>query len=78
MKRKIFILAIISMVVFSPVASVHAEELVNSPQTVGESLSVQRSDVIVTKYRVSHGVLQYRRWNETRGYWVDDDWITVG
>lgn len=34
-----------------------------------------RIDVIVTKYRLYHGILQYRRWNETRDYWVDPDWI---
>ncbi len=33
--------------------------------------------MIVKKYRVSNGVLQYRRWNETRGYWVDKKWITM-
>lgn len=36
-----------------------------------------RADVIVRKYRNYHGVLQYRRWNETRGVWVDPDWINA-
>lgn len=35
------------------------------------------ADKIVTKYRVSNGVLQYRRWNQTQGYWVDPDWIDM-
>ncbi|WNX83960.1 hypothetical protein RWV98_15440 [Agathobaculum sp. NTUH-O15-33] len=34
-----------------------------------------RADVIVTKTRVLGGRVQYRRWNETRGYWVDPEWI---
>lgn len=29
------------------------------------------SDVIVMKLRTYNGRLQYRRWNETQGYWVD-------
>ena len=37
---------------------------------------VPYADVIVTKYRVKNGQVQYRRWNETKGYWVDSDWIT--
>lgn len=37
---------------------------------------VPYADVIVTKFRVINGVTQYRRWNETKGYWVDSDWIT--
>ena len=36
------------------------------------------ADVIVTKYRAYQGKFQKRRWNETRGYWVDPDWITIG
>lgn len=36
-----------------------------------------RADVIVTKFRVLNGKVQYRRWNETRGYWVDPDWIDL-
>lgn len=34
-----------------------------------------RADVIVVKTRYYKGKDQYRRWNETRGYWVDPDWI---
>lgn len=35
------------------------------------------ADSIVTKYRIYNGVLQYRRWNETQGYWVDPYWIDM-
>lgn len=35
-----------------------------------------RADKIETKFRVtSDNVLQYRRWNATKGVWVDSDWI---
>lgn len=36
-----------------------------------------RADVIETKYRLYNGVLQYRRWNATRNYWVDPYWIDM-
>ena len=35
------------------------------------------ADVIVLKTRIHNGVLQYRHWNETRGYWVEDDWTDL-
>ncbi len=35
------------------------------------------ADKIVVKYREYYGKLQYRRWNETKGYWVDSHWINV-
>jgi len=33
------------------------------------------ADIIITKTRMHNGRLQYRRWNETRGYWVYPYWI---
>ena len=38
---------------------------------------VSRADVIETIVRSYYGILQYRRWNKTRGYWMDDDWIDL-
>lgn len=35
------------------------------------------ADVIIRKVRTYQGRLQYRRWNETRGYWVDPYWIDM-
>jgi len=41
------------------------------------------ADVIIEVFRVlwsptyPNGVLQVRRWNETRGYWVDPDWTNI-
>ena len=42
-----------------------------------DSTAIQpRADVIVRKWRRgSHGQLQYRRWNQTKLKWVDDEWI---
>ncbi len=35
------------------------------------------ADVIVLKTRLYNGKAQYRHWNETRGYWVEPDWIDM-
>ena len=35
------------------------------------------ADVIVMVTRTYQGRLQCRRWNETRGYWVDPEWIDI-
>lgn len=37
-----------------------------------------KADVIYWRYRMlADGTIQKRRWNATRGYWVDPDWIDV-
>ena len=36
-----------------------------------------RADVITTYYKAINNRMYYRRWNETRGYWVDPDWIPL-
>lgn len=35
---------------------------------------IQKTEII-TKYRTYYGKLQYRRWNVTKGKWVDPHWI---
>lgn len=35
------------------------------------------SDVIEVKYRVNNGITQYRRWNRSKGCWVDSNWINL-
>ena len=42
------------------------------------SISIQATDKIVIKTRIYNGRQQYRRWNQTRGCWVDPDWIDFG
>ncbi len=38
-----------------------------------------KADVVYWRYRIlSDGTIQKRRWNETRGYWVDPTWIYAG
>lgn len=64
--------------------TVAAQEPVSTPvvQTEttsdgGENISRRFDDVIVTKYRLYNGKMQYRRWNETTGTWVDPYWIDL-
>ena len=68
MKRMLVLLAIIFSI---------AEESNMIMQADGKDTRIQRADVIVEKYRMFNGVLQYRRWNETRNCWVDPDWIDI-
>lgn len=42
-----------------------------------EEAGVYSSDEIRYYYRVVDGVLQYRRWNLTRGYWIDATWLDM-
>ena len=51
--------------------------------TIGQDYEVTQdvesrvSDTIETKYRYHNGHLQYRRWNATKGRWVDPDWTNL-
>lgn len=55
-------------------ASVYDKE---TPDRTSFFVSPFFEDIIVTKYRFKNGKYQYRRWNETRGVWVDPYWIDV-
>lgn len=69
--------AMVMISAFVPV-SYAAEHLPTTPSSISsESEIVPHADVIVYAYRIHNGVQQYRRWNETRGYWVDPYWIDV-
>lgn len=50
---------------------------VPTPQNSSASTVAPYADVIVYKFRLYNGKQQYRRWNETRGYWVDPYWIDM-
>lgn len=52
--------------------------LLQMPAAVEAAEIEPRADVVYWIYRtLSNGTIQKRRWNETRGYWVDPDWIDV-
>ena len=71
MKKKLLIVAAVcaSLFVVGPTVNVSAAEV---EQDVQEQ-SVQ-NDIGVRAY---NGKVQYRRWNQTRGYWVDKHWINL-
>lgn len=80
MKKKLLVAMIaLGMVAFVPVVpEVEAAEVSSvSHVTVENETIMPIADVIEVKYRISNGHVQYRRWNATRGYWVDSEWKNV-
>ncbi len=78
MKNAVVLLAVIFVMTISPIQDVQQNTgnvIVRFDKRFAE---IQRADIIVTKYRIYNNVFQYRRWNETREYWVDPDWIDFG
>lgn len=53
--------------------------MLQMPTTVEAAEIEPRADVVYWRYRIlEDGTIQKRRWNATRGYWVDPDWIYAG
>ena len=83
MKKKLLIVAAVcaSLFVVGPTVNVSAAEVEQDvqEQSVQNDIGVAPcADEIVTKFRLYKKTkLQYRRWNQTRGYWVDKDWIDL-
>lgn len=78
--KKIICVGMMGVVMaLSPVFTVLAAEKVTyvNEMALEEVAEVYRADVIVTKFRIHNGVTQYRRWNETKGVWVDPYWIDL-
>lgn len=73
MKRKILLIILLLAALSLPQESYAAET--NSFSVEGEISPC--ADIIQTKYRSYNNKLQYRRWNQTKGYWVDPDWIDM-
>ena len=82
MKKRILMALFLScfMVSMLPVSYASGYSLAEVPTCIGnsgDSSIVPFADVIVYKYRLLNGKQQYRRWNATRGYWVDPYWIDL-
>lgn len=82
MKKKFLIAVAIcaSLFVVASTVSVSAAEVEPEVQVQSEKSNIgvaPCADEIVTKFRMLNGHLQYRRWNQTRGYWVDKKWIDL-
>ncbi len=81
MKKSSKIMAILfsAMIAVSAMTATAQAASIDPPAAQSADTGIQpHADVIVTKYRAYQGKLQKRRWNETRGYWVDPYWITIG
>ena len=85
-KLKSFILLALAAMMLTGAAAVQAAEIPEQTTVLaGEIVSASdaeiepRADVIVLKYRVDPvtGKWQCRRWNETKGCWVDPEWVDL-
>lgn len=77
MKKKIGVIVfVVSMGLMSLVVSADGIVEKNNIKVTSEVES-RVKDTIETKYRYHNGHVQYRRWNATKGYWVDPDWINA-
>ena len=82
MKKKLLIVAAVcaSLFVVGPTVNVSAAEVEQDvqEQTIQSDIGIAPcADEIVTKFRINKDKVQYRRWNQTRGYWVDKHWINL-
>lgn len=68
--------AMVIMVTAVPTAFAANISQIPTPQNSASTITPY-ADVIVYQYRIYNGKYQYRRWNETRGYWVDSKWLDV-
>lgn len=83
MLKKLIVVLTLALMISGSVLSASAEEVgVIEDTTIVEQSGgnggaiVPMADKIVMKFRIYNGKHQYRHWNETRGYWVEPDWIT--
>ncbi len=79
MRRELVLLGVMS-ILFTPVFAETFEMnnmasfQIQSNSLLNEGITPY-ADSIVTKYKLINSKLYYRRWNESKGYWVDSDWI---
>lgn len=77
MKRLLSLLMCITILFSFSTISVAASEQISFQKSSPTQIITPYSDVIVKIYRRYGNKLQYRRWNETKQYWVDSSWIDV-
>ncbi len=81
MKKKIvFLICCVLLMSLSNSTAVSAsvkETWSVSSNGIHESDAMPYADTIVMKYRTYNGMRQYRRWNETKKYWVDPYWLNL-
>ena len=74
-KQVLFIIMGLSFLM--PAIKADAVDISVTEQRIINEDKVLYADSIVKRYRLYQGRYQYRRWNETRGYWVDPAWIDI-
>ena len=77
MKKRILCALSAALIMATSIPAAFAANVPPVPTSGGEREIVPYADVIVYKYRIVNGRKQYRRWNETRGYWVDPYWLDI-
>ncbi len=78
MEKLIVLTSVLLLSISSPISNA-SNIAYSTPSYDAYTKTVQPyAEVIVTKYRNYHGKLQYRRWNQTLGEWVDSSWIDIG
>ena len=77
MKKRILCALGATLIMATSIPNVFAANSPPVPTSCGESEIMPYADVIIYRYRISNGKRQYRRWNKTRGYWVDPYWLDV-
>lgn len=82
--KKIILFIVLSLTITTCAIPFQASATINNHSgascisDIDDTITPNTSDIIEYKYRVnSKGQLQYRRWNSTKGYWVDPLWINV-
>ena len=77
MKKRFTSLLLALLLLFSLSATTFA--MATPPTEAMTESESPRADEIIAYYRVNNnGLLEMRRWNATRGYWIDDDWFVIG
>lgn len=78
MKKKIALFLALALSVQVASLDIQAADIkVAEEVSVLSGIEVLSQDTIVMKYRIYNGKPQCRRWNATKGCWVDPAWIDM-
>lgn len=74
-KPKKILITTLCILTFNSAIPCYAYQTTYDSRTEEISNSIDRSDVLVWKYKTIGGVTYKRRWNETKSCWYDPAWI---